>query len=114
MSASPSGQRVELPEILLSLNHICVASRPSGRLGLHAPARRLIHMIEPGDWHNVWLEGWGMLLLGWITREEFRTRSKLIAPGRRVFQFDRTKTRNLAVSVSDLKPIAELPGNRVR
>ena len=55
-----------------------------------------------------------MLLLGWITRGEFRTRSKLIAQGRRVFQFDRTKTRNLAVSVSNLKPIAELPGNQVR
>ena len=55
-----------------------------------------------------------MLLLGWITRGSSGPRSKLIAPGRRVFQFDRTKTRNLAVSVSDLKPIAELPGNRVR
>ena len=33
MSASPSGQRVELPEILLSLNHICVASSPLRTLG---------------------------------------------------------------------------------
>ena len=53
-----------------------------------------------------------MLFLGWMTRQEFRTRAKLIPQGRRVFQFDRTKTRNLAVPVSDLKPIAELPGQR--
>ena len=88
--------------------------RPSGRLGIHAPASRLTHVIEPADWHNVWLAGWGMLLLGWMTRQEFRTRAKLLPQGRRVFQFDRTKTRNLAVMVSDLKPITELPSGAGR
>jgi hypothetical protein len=104
-------QRVEVPDSLLTLSHVIARSRPSGRVGIHAAARRLTHVIQPGDWHSVWLQGWGITLLGWITREEFRTRATLIPEGRKVFQFDRTKTRNLAVAVSELKPITELMGS---
>ena len=54
-----------------------------------------------GVWH-------GYFLTGWITREEFRRRATLIREGSRVFQYDQTRTKNLAVPVSDLKPMSEL------
>jgi hypothetical protein len=101
---------------LLALNHLCAARRPAGGVRVHARARRLAHVVEPADWHNVWLDGWGILILGWITREEFGSRASLIPQGRRVYQFDRTKTRNMAVAVSELKPFARLfqvPGARL-
>ncbi len=106
------GNRLALPNSLLTLSHVCAPGRPTGRLGIHAPARRLTHVVEPTDWRDVWLEGWGIVLLGWLTRQEFRARAKLIPQGQRVFQFDRTKTRNLAVGVAELKPIADLFSNR--
>jgi hypothetical protein len=104
------GQQLVLPNSFVAVSHLGVRKRPKGRVGIHLPARRLSHVIEPGDWHNVWLDGWGMLLLGWITREEFRTRARLIPAGRKVLQFERTRTKNLAVSVSDLKPISRIMG----
>ncbi len=107
-----SGGRLALPESLLTLSYVCALGRPSGRLGIGAPARRLTHVVESTDWQDVWLEGWGIVLLGWLTRQEFRAWAKLIPQGQRVFQFDRTRTRNLAVAVEELKPIADLFSDR--
>jgi hypothetical protein len=102
------GRSVEGPVSLLTLNHVCATQRPAGDLRIHAPARRLAHLIEPDRWQDVWLDGWGMVVLGWISREAFRKRATLIPPGRRVYQFDRTMTKNLAVAVSELRPITDL------
>ncbi len=47
-------------------------------------------------------------LTGWITRGEFRQRATLLQEGSRVFQYDRTRTRNLAIPISDLRPLPDL------
>jgi hypothetical protein len=47
-------------------------------------------------------------LLAGLTRAEFNRNARAILPGARVFQYEHTRTKNLAVNVSDLKPIAEL------
>jgi hypothetical protein len=47
-------------------------------------------------------------LAGWITRQEFRRRASLIPEGSLVFQYRQTRTKNLAVAVSDLRPMNEL------
>jgi hypothetical protein len=52
----------------------------------------------------------GVLLAGFITRAEFKQHASPIHPGARVFQYDRTRTKNMAVPVSDLKPLSELFG----
>jgi hypothetical protein len=103
-----TGKSVELERPLLALHGVYSDRRPSGRVLLRAGSGRLVHAIEPSEWHDVRLHGWGIILLGWITRQMFRTSAKLIPPGRRVFQFDRTKTKNLGVAVANLKPVADL------
>ena len=87
---------------------IHVRNIPSARIGIHSPAFKEAHVIAPLEWGNLWLYGMDITLTGWITREEFRRRAKLIAPNSRVFQYDRTKTKNLAVPVSSLNPLGEL------
>jgi hypothetical protein len=47
-------------------------------------------------------------LAGFISHDEFRRRAVLIQQGAHVFQYDHTKTKNLAVAVSDLKPLSSL------
>jgi tRNA(Ile2) C34 agmatinyltransferase TiaS len=49
-----------------------------------------------------------ILLAGYISRADFRQAASLIQPGTRVFQYNRTKTKNLAVPVSELKPLSQL------
>jgi hypothetical protein len=48
------------------------------------------------------------LLTGWLTRAEFKQQADPIQEGARVFQYDRTRTKNLAVPVQNLKPISDL------
>jgi len=52
--------------------------------------------------------GMDILLAGWLTRAEFNQRAKPLREGSRVFQYDRTRTKNLSVTVRDLKPVSEL------
>jgi len=49
-----------------------------------------------------------VLLAGYIAREEFSRRASFIQAGSRVFQYHKTQVKNLAVPVSDLKPLSEL------
>jgi hypothetical protein len=65
-------------------------------------------VISPLEWGNIWVYGLEIILTGFISRGEFRQRAKSITPNTRVFQFDHTKTKNLAVPVSNLDPLHDL------
>jgi hypothetical protein len=103
-------ERLVLDNSMIALSHMGARDRPAARLGLHAASRGLMHVVEPRDWHNVWMEGWGIIVVGWMAREDFRARAQLLPAGSRVLQFDRTRLKNLAVTISHLRPIASLPG----
>lgn len=106
----PSRTRVRLGDEFYSLAYVHVKSPmpPSARLGIHSPQLGETHLIQPSDWGNIWVYGLDILLAGYLTREEFNRRASFIREGARVFQYNKTRTKNLAVSVSDLKPISEL------
>jgi hypothetical protein len=78
------------------------------RLGLHSPQLKETHIIHSTDWGNIWVYGLDILLTGYLTRGEYNQRASFVREGARVFQYDRTRTKNLAVSVCDLKPLSEL------
>lgn len=109
----PPRTRVEVNADFYSLAYAHVKSRPRGRLGIHSSSRKETYLIEPAAWSNIWVYGMDVYLAGWISREEFRQRASLIREGSRVFQYNLTRVKNLAVPVSDLKPLPELFG-RVR
>ncbi len=101
-------RRVETLADFYSLAYIHAHSRPGARVGIHSPARRETYLIQPADWGNIWVYGMRIFITGWITREEFRQRASLVHEGSRVFHYDRTRTKNLAMPVSHLHPLGEL------
>ena len=91
-----------------SVTAVHVKNIPSVRLGIHCPAYKETHLISPLEWGNIWVYGMDITLAGFIARGEFRQRAKFIAPNSRVFQYDHTKTKNLAVPISNLNPLQDL------
>ncbi|MEW5941065.1 MAG: hypothetical protein AB1750_15465 [Chloroflexota bacterium] len=83
-------------------------SPPDGRVAVHSPARGETYVVHPLEWGNLWVYGMDIYLTGWIQRDEFRRRAELIREGARVFQFDRTRAKNLAVPIRDLHPLGAL------
>jgi hypothetical protein len=104
----PPRTRIQIEDGFFSLAYIHIKSPPNARIGIHSPARKETHLIGASDWGNIWVYGMDILLAGWLTREEFNRRARPIREGARVFQYKRTRTKNLAVPISDLKPLADL------
>ena len=104
----PPKTRVQVDDPFHTLAYVHVKSPLKGRLGIHCAQRKGTYLIEPSDWGNIWVYGLDILLAGYLTRAEFNQRASFIREGARVFQYNRTRTKNLAVSVYDLRPISEL------
>jgi hypothetical protein len=104
----PAKTRVTVNDPFYSVNAIHIKNMPSERLGIHSPAIKEAHLIPPMEWGNLWVYGIGIILTGFISRREFRQRANLVAPNSRVFQYDHTKTKNLAVTISNLNPLEDL------
>jgi len=104
----PPHTRVEVDANFYSLAYVHVKSRPDARLGIHAPSQKETYVIEPIAWSNIWVYGMDIYLAGWISRADFRRQANLIHEGSRVFQYNQTRTKNLAVPVSSLRPLSEL------
>ncbi len=100
--------RCEVNAGFYSLAYVHVQSRPGARLGIHSPPRKETYIIESIEWSNIWVYGMDIYFAGWITRDEFRRRASLIREGSRVFQYNQTRTKNLAVPISGLRPLSEL------
>jgi hypothetical protein len=104
----PPRTRVQIEDSFHSLAYVHVKSMPKARLGIHSPQLKETHIIDPSEWGNIWVYGMDILLAGYLSRGEFNQRASFIREGARVFQYNRTRTKNLAVSVYDLRPISEL------
>jgi hypothetical protein len=104
----PPKTRVTVDDPFYSVTALHIKNIPAARLGIHSPAYKETHLIQPLDWKNIWVYGMDIILAGFISRGEFRQRAKLIAPNSRTFQYDHTKTKNLAVPVSELSPLPDL------
>jgi len=104
----PSRTRVKIDDGFFSLSYIHAQSPTNARIGIYSPIRKETYIIGAMDWSNIWVYGMDVLLAGYLTRDEFNRRSSFIQAGARVFQYDKTRTKNLAVPVSDLKPLADL------
>jgi len=104
----PAKTRVTVEENFYSVTSVHVKNNPSARLGIYCPAYKETHVISSLDWGNIWVYGVEIILAGFISRGEFRQRARMIAPNSRVFQYDHTKTKNLAVPISNLNPLQDL------
>jgi hypothetical protein len=104
----PPRTRVEVQNEFFSLAYVHIKSNPSARIGIYSPVHKDLYLIGAQDWGNIWIYGMDVVLAGYIAREEFGRRASFIQPSSRVFQYDTTQVKNLAVPVSDLKPLSAL------
>jgi hypothetical protein len=104
----PPRRRVEIRDEFFSISFVHIQSAPGARFGIYSPTRKETYLIGALEWGNIWVYGTDILLAGYLTREEFSRRASFIQAGARVFQYDKTRTKNLAVSVADLKPLSDL------
>ncbi len=104
----PAQKRVTIHDAFYSVSALHVKNIPEGRLGIHSLLHKEAHIIPPLEWSNIWVYGMDIYLTGFISRAEFRQRAKWIAQNSNVFQYARTKTKNLAVPVAELKSMQEL------
>lgn len=104
----PPKTRVQIEAGFFSVAYIQSKSLPGACIGIHSAARKETHLIGAMEWGNIWVYDMGVWLAGWLTREEFNRRAKPLQEGAQVFQYERTRIKNLYVPVRDLRPISDL------
>jgi len=104
----PPRARVEIPSRFFSLSYVHTKSALNARIGIHSPTRRETYVIGASDWGNIWVYGMDVLMAGYMAREEFSRRASFVQAGASVFQYNTTQVKNLAVPVSELKPLSDL------
>lgn len=100
--------RLEYSTELFSLSYMHTHSLPAGRLGVYAPQRRETHVVNTPDWGNIGVYDLDLWLVGFLSRDEFSRRAGFVQAGSRMFPYDHTQVKNLAVPVSELRPLGEL------
>jgi hypothetical protein len=101
-------QRTETAGEFYTLLYLHTPRLPEAVLGVHSPAHRRTALIKPGAWQNIWVYGQEVFIAGWLTKAEFRRRSRRLPAGSRVRQYRRTQTENRSVPVTALRSIREL------
>lgn len=104
----PPKTRIQIDEGMFSVAYLHSKTMPQARIGIHSRRRDETYIVQPGEWGNIWVYGMSILLAGWLTRAEFHQRANFLREGVRVFQYEQTRTKNLAVDICNLKPLAEL------
>jgi len=101
-------RRVLVKQEYYSLAYLQTRRLPEARLGVHSPPRGPACIIRPHEWADIWIEGRQVLLAGWLTQAEFRSKASLLKAGSAAIQFSRTQPRNLQVPLRELKPLGSL------
>ncbi|MBN1450849.1 MAG: hypothetical protein JW963_07535 [Anaerolineales bacterium] len=104
----PPHTRVKVDDAFYAVASIHIDQLPAARLGIHSPYMGEAYLVDPFAWGNIWVYGMDIILTGYILREEFARKGSQIQPGSRVFQYSKTRTKNLAVPIADLKPLGRL------
>lgn len=101
-------QRMRASQDFFSLAYIHIHHLPRGRLGLHSDKKNNTYLIEAHQWSNIWVYGLDIILAGYMTRGEFRQRSRYLPAASPVFQYEQTRTKNYALPIHELHVLADL------
>lgn len=100
--------RVTAKQKFATLSYLYTPNFPDGMVGVHSSTLDDTYLVEPLEWHNIWVYGMEIVFGGFITRGEFRQNATRLPVGSRVFQYARTRTENLSVPIQELHPLNEL------
>lgn len=89
---------------------LCLRVRqpPRARIGIHSPVHGDPYLVASFDWTNLWIHGMQILLAGWLTRENYRSKATVLNPGKRTSLGGRIDQKCLQVLVGELNPLAPL------
>ena len=104
----PPGVKVKLDETFYSITSLHVRRMPEARIGIRCERMNEAHIVAPHEWGNIWVYGMDVLMAGYTTYEEMGTRSTLLQPNARTFQYERTHVKNLLMPLARLKPMGRL------
>lgn len=102
------GQRIVLQHHFFALAYFHVDEIPPARVGIHSTRLHKTHLIQPAEWGNIWVYGMQIILCGYLTCADFRRSASFLPAGSQVWQYPRTRTRNLALPLDKLRPINDL------
>jgi hypothetical protein len=104
----PPKKRVPVEQSFHSLAFIHATRRPEARIGLHSPVHGEAFIVPAHSWGNIWVYGMDILLIGWLSHQEYRRKAKVLNVGMHTFQYARTRVKNLLVPMNELNPLAPL------
>lgn len=104
----PPRTKITLDESFYSITSLHARRIPEARVGIRCEAIKETHVVSPLEWGNLWVYGLEILLAGFLSYEEFGRRARTVLPNTKVFQYERTRVKNLSVPVSSLKPMRRL------
>jgi hypothetical protein len=104
----PAEARAAMTARLYALLYLRAFQPPPTRVDVRSSALNRTQSVLPTDWHNIWVYGMDVFIAGWLTKGEFRERSRRLPAGSRVKQYPRTQTVNRSLPIRDLRPITEL------
>jgi len=110
----PPKTKVTLDKSFYSITHLHVRRLPEARIGIHCDLMKDAYIISPLQWKNIWVYGTDIFLAGYVSYEEFGNTAKTLLPNSKVYQYEKTRVKNLALPISRLKPMTRLlyPGVR--
>ena len=92
-----------------ALHYLHPARLPGGTLGVRSAVLGETVLVPPQRWENIWVYGIEIFLAGWLTKAEFRARSRTLPAGTPVRQYPRgTQTDNRAAPIRALRDVREL------
>ena len=59
-----------------TLAYVHSTEQVEGRIGIYSHQSRKTYLIEPYQWHNIWVYGMDVFLAGWISRNAYRNRDR--------------------------------------
>jgi hypothetical protein len=104
----PPKTRVPVEQNFHSLAYIQSTSRPGARIGLHSATCGEAIIIPHQSWSNIWVYGMNILLMGWLSHEEFQRKARVLNAGMKPFLHDRTEKKTLVVPMEELNPLGPL------
>ena len=102
------GQRVSTQHEYNCLAYLHVHQTPANRIGISSPDMRLSHLVSPKEWTNVWVEGDGITLAGYMPHPEFSRRSRRFPSSSQNEKSDRGEEKYRMLTVGELHPLHDL------
>jgi hypothetical protein len=107
----PERVRIEIEREFFTLTYLHVAELPAGRISIYSPYLKRSCTINTHEWGNLWVYGSQIILLGYITWDEFKRKAHVLPAGSLVMGEMRLPMKCRAIDVIDLYPMRDLIPN---